>query len=79
MGVKHTLIYTVYRARRITFFLVNQVENPNEPKRPQSGARLASVWFLKRLTAMGGTDYNLQHALNSLKYSERLEPFTDKL
>ena len=27
--------YTVFRARRITFFLVNRVENQNEPKRPQ--------------------------------------------
>ena len=30
-----TRIYTVFRARRITFFLVNRVENKNEPKRPQ--------------------------------------------
>ena len=27
--------YTVFRARRITFFLVNQAENQNEPKRQQ--------------------------------------------
>ena len=35
--------YTVFRARRNTFFLVNLVENQNEPKRPQSGGRLGSV------------------------------------
>ena len=27
--------YTVFRARWITFFLVNRVENQNEPERPQ--------------------------------------------
>ena len=27
--------YTVFRVRRITFFLVNRVENQNEPKQPQ--------------------------------------------
>ena len=51
--------YTVFRARRNTFFLVNLVENQNEPKRPQSGGRLGSVWFSTRPTAMEGTDYNL--------------------
>ena len=50
--------YTVFRAWRITFFLVNRVENQNEPKRPQSGGRLGSFWFSTRPTAMGGTDYN---------------------
>ena len=29
------VVYTVFRARRITFFLVNRVQNQNEPKRPQ--------------------------------------------
>ena len=49
---------TVFRVSRITFFLVNRVENQNEPKRPQSGGRLGSFWFSTRPTAMGGTDYN---------------------
>ena len=35
--------YTVFRARRNTFFLVNLVENQNEPKRPESVGRLGSV------------------------------------
>ena len=39
------------------FFLVNRVENQNEPKQPQSG-RLGSFWFSTRPTAMGGTDNN---------------------
>ena len=50
--------YTVFRVDRITFFLVNRVENQNEPKRSQSGGRLGSFWFSTRPTAMGGTDYN---------------------
>ena len=50
--------YSVFRARRITFFIANRVENQNEPKRPQSGGRLGSFWFSTRPTAMGGTDYN---------------------
>ena len=54
-------IYTVFRARRITFFLVNRVENQNEPKRPQSGGRLGSFWFSTRPSADTGTDYNLHH------------------
>ena len=47
-----------YSARQITFFQANQVENQNEPKRPQGGDRLGSFWFSTRSTAMGGTDYN---------------------
>ena len=50
--------YTVFRARRITFFPVNRVENQNEPKRPQGGGRLGSFRFSTRPTAMGGIDYN---------------------
>ena len=50
--------YTVFRVRRITFFLVNRVENQNEPKRPQSGGRLGSFWFSTRPSADSGTDYN---------------------
>ena len=53
------LIYTIFRAKRITFFLVNRVKNQNEPKRPQSGGRLGSFWFSTRPTAMGSTDYKL--------------------
>ena len=51
--------YTVFSVRWNTYFLVNRVENQNEPKRPQSGGRLGSFWFSTRPTAMGGTDYNL--------------------
>ena len=54
--------YTVFRARRITFFLVNRVENQNEPKRPQGGGRLGSFWFSTRPSADTGTDYNLHNA-----------------
>ena len=50
--------YTVYRARQITFFLMNRVENQNEPKRPQGGGRLGSFWFSTRPSADTGTDYN---------------------
>ena len=46
-----TPIYTVPRARRITFYLVNRVENQNEPKRRQSGGRLGS--FLVFNSAFG--------------------------
>ena len=28
-------VYTVFRASRVTFFVLNRVENQNEPKRPQ--------------------------------------------
>ena len=55
---EHYTPYTVFRTRRIAFFLVNGVENQNEPKRPQGGGRLGSFWFSTRPTAMGGTDYN---------------------
>ena len=55
LGLRQTqaliIIYTMH-------FLVNRVENQNEPKRPQSGGRLGSFWFSTRPTAMGGTDYN---------------------
>ena len=57
-GQKCDFRYTVFRASRVHFFLVNRVENQNEPKRPQSGGRLGSFWFSTRPTAMGGTDYN---------------------
>ena len=52
------IVYTVFRAIQITIFLVNRVENQNEPKRPQCGGRLGSFWLSTRPTAMGGTDYN---------------------
>ena len=55
LGLRQTqaliIIYTIN-------FLVNRVENQNEPKRPQSGGRLGSFWFSTRPTAMGSTDYN---------------------
>ena len=54
--------YTVFRARQITFFLVNRVENQNEPKRPQGGGRLGSFWFSTRPSAYTGTDYNPHRA-----------------
>ena len=50
-GLAGVALYTVLRARRITFFLVNRVENQN------GGGRLGSFWFSTRPTAMGGTDY----------------------
>ena len=37
--------YTVFRVERITFFLVNRVENQNGPKQPQIGGRLGSFCF----------------------------------
>ena len=55
--------YTVFHARRITFFLVSRVENQNEPKRPQSGGRLGSFWFSTRPSADTGTDYNQHYEL----------------
>ena len=72
-------ICTVLRARRITFFLVNRVENQNEPKRPQGGGHLGSFWFSTRPTALGGTDYNLHHARKALKCSDWSEDFTEKV
>ena len=51
-------MYTVFHASRYTFFLVNRVENQNEPKRPQGGGRLGSFWFSTRPSADTGTDYN---------------------
>ena len=51
--------YTVFRVGWISFFLVNRVENQNEPKRPQSGSTLDSFWFSTRLSADRGTNYNL--------------------
>ena len=48
--------YTVFRARRITFFLANRVKNQNEPKRPQSGDRLGSFWCSTRASADTGTN-----------------------
>ena len=56
-------VYTVFRVGRVTFFLVDRVENQNEPIRPQIGGRLGLFWFSTGPTAMGGTDYyNLDHA-----------------
>ena len=55
--------YTVFRVGRFTFFLVNRVENQNEPKRPKGGGRLGSFWFSTRPSANTGTGYNLHHAL----------------
>ena len=49
--------FTVFHASRKTFFLVNRVENQNEPKRPQGGGRLGSFWFSTRPSADTGTDY----------------------
>ena len=69
-----TPIYTVFRARRITFFLVNRVENQNEPKRPQGGGRLGSFWFSTRPTAMGGTDYNVLGLWDNLRSSSSICP-----
>ena len=57
--------YTVFRASRVTFFPANRVENQNEPKRRLGRRRLGSFWFSTRPTAVGGTDYNLHHALKS--------------
>ena len=55
LGLRQTqaliIIYTIN-------FLVNRVENQNEPKRPQSGGRLGSFWFSTRPSADTGTDYN---------------------
>ena len=46
LGLRQTqaliIIYTMH-------FLVNRVENQNEPKRPQSGGRLGSFWFSTRI------------------------------
>ena len=53
-------LYTVFRVGRINFFLVNRVENQNEPKRPQSEGGLGLFWFSTRPSAIGGTKYNLQ-------------------
>ena len=62
LGLRQTraliIIYTIN-------FLVNRVENQNEPKRPQSGGRLGSFWFSTRPSADTGTDYNLHHAFSS--------------
>ena len=70
----HSMIYTIFRARRITFFLVNRVENQNEPKRPQSGGRLGSFWFSTRPTAMGGTDYNVLGLWGNLRSCSSIFP-----
>ena len=56
--ITQRFIYTVFRARRITFFLVNRIENQNEPKRSQSCGRLGSFLFSTRPSADTGTDYN---------------------
>ena len=47
-----TPIYKVLRARRITFFQVNRIENQNEPKRPQSGGRLGFQLGLRQTLAL---------------------------
>ena len=64
----------VFRVGRITFFQVNRAENQNEPKRPQSGGRLGSLWFSTRPSVMGGTDYNALELWDSLKSSFSLCP-----
>ena len=53
-----TPIYTVFRARWITFFLVNRVENQNEPIRPPLQWPFGLVLVFNRPTVMEGTDYN---------------------
>ena len=56
LGLRHTqaliMIYTIN-------FLVNRVENQNEPKRQQSVGRLGSFWFSTWPLAYTGTDYTL--------------------
>ena len=64
-GEKKHCQYTVFRGRRITFFPANRVENQNEPKRRLGRRRLGSFWFSTRPTAVGGTHYDLHHALKS--------------
>ena len=44
----YKVLYTVFGARRITFFLVNRVENQNEPKRPQSDGRYGFQFGLRQ-------------------------------
>ena len=57
--ITYLILYMVLRVKRVTLFLVNRVENQNEPKRPQSVGRLGSFWFSTRPFAETGTDYNL--------------------
>ena len=64
-GMRFLAFYTVFRASRVTFFLVNRVKNQNKPKRPKSGGCLGSFWFSTLLLADTGTDYNLHHAFSS--------------
>ena len=71
--------YMVFHVSRNTVFLVNRVKNQNEPKRRQGVGRLGSFLFSTRPSAMGGTAFNLDHALKSLKCSERSERSTDKV
>ena len=73
------LQYTVFRARRITFFLANRVENQNEPKRPQGGDCLGSFWFSTRPTAMGGTDYNALGLWDNLRSYSSICPILGQL
>ena len=73
------MLYTVFRARRITFFLANRVENQNEPKRPQGGDRLGSFWFSTRPTAMGGTDYNALGLWDNLRSYSSICPIMGQL
>ena len=72
LGLRQTqaliIIYTIN-------FLVNRVENQNEPKRPQSGGRLGSFWFSTRPSADTDNDYNIHHVLKSVKRSEPSEQF----
>ena len=42
--ITYLILYMVLRVKRVTLFLVNRVENQNEPKRPQSVGRLGSFW-----------------------------------
>ena len=56
-GTYEFVPYTVFHVRRITFFLVNRVENQNEPKQPQKWWLFGFVLVFNSPTAMGGTDY----------------------
>ena len=71
--------YTVFRARRITFFLVNRIENQNEPKRPQSGGRLGSFWFSTRPSADTDIDYNALGLWDNLRSSSSICPIIEVL
>ena len=56
----YVIQFSVKQFRQDTFFLVNRVENQNEPKRPQSAGRLGSFWFSTQPSADTGTDHQSQ-------------------